>query len=141
MPYTKIYLHIVWSTKDRKPLITKELKPLLLNHIIENSKTKNIFIDSINCVDDHVHLLISLGIEQTLSKIMLLIKGESSYWVNKQKIIPNKFEWQDEYFAASVSYTSIANVRRYIAKQEEHHKKITFADEYKMFLESHGLER
>ncbi len=141
MPYTKIYLHIVWSTKDRKPLITKELKPLLLNHIIENSKTKIIFIDSINCVENHVNLLISLGIEQTLSKIMLLIKGESSYWVNKQKIIPNKFEWQDEYFAASVSYTSIANVRGYIAKQEEHHKKITFADEYKMFLEIHGLER
>ena len=140
MPYTKIYLHIVWSTKERKPLITKELKPLLLNHIIENSKTKNIFIDSINCVEDHVHLLISLGIEQTLSKTMMLIKGESSFWVNKQKIIPSKFEWQDEYFAASVSHTSIESVRRYIANQEEHHKKITFADEYKRFLQSHGFE-
>ena len=140
MPYTKIYLHIVWSTKDRKPLITKELKPLLLNHIIENTKTKNIFIDTLNCVNDHVHVLISLGIEQTVSKILMLIKGESSFWINKQKLIPHKFEWQDEYFAASVGYSSIENVRRYIANQEEHHKKITFADEYKMFLESNGLE-
>jgi REP element-mobilizing transposase RayT len=70
----------------------------------------------------------------------MLIKGESSFWINKQKLIPHKFEWQDEYFAASVGYSSIENVRRYIANQEEHHKKITFADEYKMFLESNGLE-
>lgn len=60
------------------PIITPELKPLLLSHIKENSKTKEIFIDTLNCVEDHIHLLISLGTEQTISKIAMLIKGESS---------------------------------------------------------------
>jgi REP element-mobilizing transposase RayT len=139
MPYTRIYLHAVWSTKNRKPLITKDLKSKLLNHISDNAKKKGIYIDCLNCVEDHIHVLLSLGIEQTLSKTMMLIKGESSFWINKQKIIKQKFEWQDEYFAASVSYTSIKRVRKYIANQEKHHQKITFSKEYKLFLDSHDL--
>ncbi len=83
MPYTKVMIHFIWATKNRIPLISKELKPILLSHIKENSKTKEIFIDTINCVDNHIHMLISLGTEQTLAKIAMLIKGESSFWVNK----------------------------------------------------------
>lgn len=60
---------------------------LLLLHIKENSKTKEIFLDTLNCIEDHIHLLISLGTEQTIAKIAMLIKGESSSWVNKQKLI------------------------------------------------------
>ncbi len=85
MPYTKVMIHFIWSTKNRVPIISKNLKPLLLSHIKENSVAKNIFIDALNCVEDHIHLLISLGTEQTISKLAMLIKGESSFWVNKQK--------------------------------------------------------
>ena len=140
MPYTKVLIHFIWSTKNRERLITKELKPLLLNHIKENSLKKGIHIDCLNCVEDHIHLLISLGTEQTISKLAMLIKGESSFWINKQNIIKQKFEWQDEYIALSVSNSAIDKVRKYIANQEEHHKKQTFTEEYKIFLTAHGLD-
>ncbi len=132
-------IHYIWSTKNRKPIITSELKSMLLLHIKENSKTKGIFIDTLNCVDDHIHLLISLGTEQTISKIAMLIKGESSFWANNQKLIKQKFEWQDEYIALSVSESAIDKVKQYILNQEEHHKKKTFTQEYDEFLKLYGF--
>ena len=140
MPYTKVLIHYIWSTKNRKHLIGKELKPLLLDHIKENSIKKEIFIDTLNCISDHIHLLVSLGTEQTIAKTAMLIKGESSFWVNKQQRLKTKFEWQDEYIALSVSYSAIDKVRAYILNQEEHHKKKTFAEEYEEFLIAHHFE-
>ena len=142
MPYAKVMIHFIWSTKNRMPIISKGfLKPVLLTHIKENSITKNIFIDTLNCVEDHIHLLISLGTEQTISKVAMLIKGESSFWVNKEKLIKNKFEWQDEYIALSVSESAIDKVRQYILNQEEHHTKKTFTEEYNDFLKAHGFNK
>ncbi|MDQ6756655.1 MAG: transposase [Bacteroidota bacterium] len=141
MPYTKVFIHFIWAAKNREHVISKELKPILLQHIKENSIKKQIFIDTINCVTDHIHLLISLGREQTIAKTAMLIKGESAFWVNKQKLIKSKFEWQDEYIALSVSYSAIDKVRTYILKQEEHHKKKTFTEEYQEFLHAHNFEK
>ncbi|MEI6595620.1 MAG: IS200/IS605 family transposase, partial [Bacteroidota bacterium] len=141
MPYTKVMIHLIWSTKNRVPLISKKLKPLLISHIKENSITKGIYIDSLNCVEDHIHILISLGTEQTIAKTAMLIKGESAFWVNKQKIISQKFEWQDEYIALSVSYLAVDKVRQYISIQEEHHLKKTFNQEYDEFLVAQGFSR
>lgn len=140
MPYTKVLLHYIWSTKNREHLISKELKPLLLQHIKENSIKKGIFIDTLNCISDHIHLLVSLGTEQTIAKTAMLIKGESSFWINKLPNLKTKFEWQDEYIALSVSYSAIDKVRAYILNQEEHHKKKTFDEEYKEFLTAHHFE-
>ena len=120
MPYTKVLIHLIWATKNREHLISKELKTLLLQHIKENSIIKDIFIDTLNCVSDHIHLLVSLSTEQTIAKTAMLIKGESSFWVNKQKLIKRKFEWQDEYIALSASYSAIDKVRAYISNQETH---------------------
>ena len=139
MPYTKVMIHFIWTTKNRKSLINSELKPLLLKHIKENSIKKGIFIDSLNCVENHIHLLISLGTEQTLAKIAMLIKGESSCWVNKQNILKQKFEWQDEYIALSVSESAIEKVRLYILSQEEHHKKKNFMNEYEEFIKQYKV--
>ena len=141
MPYTKVMIHFIWSTKNRDKIISQELKPLLLSHIKENSIAKGIFIDCLNCVEDHIHLLLSLGTEQTISKVAMLIKGESSFWANKQKIIKEKFEWQDEYIALSVSESGISKVQQYITNQEEHHRKKTFTEEYEEFLSAHGFSR
>jgi REP element-mobilizing transposase RayT len=116
------------------PIITKELKGVLLKHIKDNSIKKGIFIDSMNCVSDHIHLLISLGADQTIAKTINLLKGESSNWVNKQGLIKSKFEWQEEYIALSVSYSVADKVRGYILNQEEHHKKKTFTEEYNEFM-------
>jgi putative transposase len=139
MPFTKVMIHFIWSTKNRMPTITHQLKPLLLQHIIDNAKEKGIYIDCVNCVKDHIHLLVSLSTDQTIAKTVMLIKGESAYWVNKQNILTDKFEWQEEYMAFSVSKSGIDNVRLYIANQEEHHKSKTFKEEYDAFLNAHGL--
>ena len=120
-------------------MITPELKPQLLQHIKENSFKKEIFIDRLNCTDDHIHILISLGTEQTIAKTAMLIKGESAWWVNKQALTRTKFEWQDEYIAVSVDYLDVDLVRRYIENQEEHHKKKTFSGEYEEFLQENGF--
>ena len=92
MAYTKIIIHLVWSTKNRNSLINENIKIDLLSHIKENSFNKGIFIDTINCISDHIRILISLGTDQTISKVVQLIKGESSHWVNS---LNNKinFEW------------------------------------------------
>ena len=73
MPYTKVLIHFIWSTKNRQHLTSKDLKPLLLQHIKENSIKKGIFIDTLNYVSDHIHLLVSLGSEQTIAKSAMLI--------------------------------------------------------------------
>jgi len=122
-------------------LNTKELREKVWNHIRENAKSKGIFIDFINGYADHCHCLISLGIDQSIQKIIQLIKGESSYWINKNKLTKEKFEWQDEYFAVSVSESMLEKVREYIKKQEEHHRKKTFQEEYEEFILKYGFEK
>jgi len=140
MSYVKIMVHLLWSTKNRISLIDEKLKPQLIKHIKENSIKKGIFIDTINCIADHIHLLISLGSEQTISKITQLIKGESSNWVNNEQVLKQKFEWQDDYFAVSVSESMVEKVREYIRNQEEHHRKKTFTEEYEEFIKKYGFE-
>ena len=80
-----------------------------------------------NAHKDHVHALISLGKKQTIADIMQLIKGESSHWVNKMKVLPYQFTWQDDYYTTSVSYSHVNKVREYIKNQDEHHRKMTWA--------------
>lgn len=142
MPYIKVWIHFVWSTKHRVPFMkTREIRQTIFNHIRENAKEKGIYIDFINGYTDHVHCLVSLGIDQSMSKIMQLIKGESSFWVNKNGICEEKFEWQDEYFAISVSESIVDRVRNYIKRQEEHRQKKTYAQEYDELIEKYGFEK
>lgn len=135
MAYIKAYIHCVWSTKNRMPLLaTNELRQTVWQHIRDNAFEKGIFIDHISGYSDHCHCLISLGVDQTIGKVIQLIKGESSFWINKNQLIKPKFEWQDEYFAVSVSESIIDKTRAYIKKQEEHHLKKTFDQEYDEFI-------
>ena len=137
MPYSRVYIHFVWTTKNRFPFLdTFDLRRDLWNHIKDNANKKGIFIDSINGYQEHCHCLISLGIEQSMAKIMQLLKGESAYWMNKNQLCKGKFEWQDEYFAASVSESALDKVRTYIGNQEQHHRKETFKQEYDELIEA-----
>lgn len=140
MPYTTLYIHLVWATKDQQPRLDKKIRSELFPHIKENAKTKNIFIDTIGGHDEHIHTLISLDPTQSISNILNLIKGESSHWLNKSKLIKGKFEWQDDYFAVSVSPSVVEKVRDYILNQEIHHQKKTFGREFEEFIKSCGLE-
>jgi len=142
MPFIKVYIHTVWSTKNREAFLsTKEIRQKVWQHIRENAKKKGIFIDFVNGYSDHCHCLISLGVDQTIQKIMQLVKGESSFWINKQKLTQNKFEWQDEYFAVSVSESMIDRVRNYIKNQEAHHKTKSFKEEYDVFINKYRFEK
>ena len=141
MPYYNIWIHLIWSTKKRKKLINKNIKEKLYVHILENAKGKNIFIDHINGIEDHVHLLISLKPEQSISKVVQLIKGESSHLINKSNLIEMRFEWQEEYIALSVSESLLSKVRMYIQNQEKHHAKKSFKEEYDLFIKKYGFEK
>jgi putative transposase len=122
-------------------LATKELREKVWQHVRQNGKEKGIFIDFINGYSDHCHCLVSLAADQTIQKVMQLIKGESSFWINKQELIKQKFEWQDEYFAVSVSESQLDKVRNYIKNQEEHHSKKTFQEEYEQFINKYGFSK
>ncbi len=142
MPFVKVYIHFVWCTKNRIPYLESlDLRNKMWNHIKENAIKKEIFIDFVNGYNDHCHCLISLGTEQTISKIMQLIKGESAFWFNQQNFISKKLQWQDEYYAMSVSQSAIEKVRNYIKNQEEHHKKKTFQDEHAEIIEKYGFQK
>ncbi len=140
MPFVRIWVHLIWSTKNRDKLISKKLKPVLLNHIIQNAKAKNIYLDQINCVEDHCHLLISLNASQSISKVAFLIKGESAHSVNNNKLSEIHLEWQDEYIAISVSESLINKVRKYIQNQEEHHRQKSFVEEYDLFIKKYRFK-
>lgn len=141
MPFVKIYIHIVFSTLNRVSYLNStEFRVKVWKHIKENASSKGIFIDMVNGYSDHCHCLVSLGSNQTIEKIVQLIKGESSFWINKNQLTKEKFSWQDEYFAVSISESMIDSVRNYIKNQEQHHKKKSFAEEYKEFIEKYNFE-
>jgi len=142
MPFVKVYIHFVWSTKNRvESLETKEIRDKVWFHIKENAIKKGIFIDFVNGYSQHCHCLMSLGVDQTMSKIMQLIKGESSFWINKQGLTKDKFEWQDEYWGVSVSESMIEKVRNYIRNQETHHGTHSYDDEIDDLIEKHGFQK
>jgi putative transposase len=123
MSYVNVWIHAVWATKDREPLITNDLRFKLYDHILNNARDRNIWIDTINGGIDHIHCLISMNAEQSISWIMQMIKGESSYWINKNKLTNLPFEWQDKYYASSISKSQLNAIRKYIKNQDNHHNK------------------
>lgn len=142
MPFIKIYVHFVWSTKNRvEYLETKEIRDKVWFHIKENAKKKDIFVDFVNGYSQHCHCLVSLGVDQTISKIMQLIKGESSHWINKEGLTKEKFEWQDEYWGVSVSESMIETVRNYFKNQENHHGTHSYNAEINELIRRHGFQK
>ena len=142
MSFVKVYIHFVWSTKNREPFLeTKEIRDKVWFHIKDNAQKKGIFIDFVNGYSQHCHCLVSLGIDQTIQKTIQMIKGESSFWINKEGLTKSKFEWQDEYYAVSVSESMIEKVRNYIKNQELHHNTHSYVDEIDNLISKHGFHK
>lgn len=139
MSFVKVMIHAVWGTKSRYPYLTKEIRQNVISHIKENALKKQIYIDTINGHSDHLHCLFGLNADVSIAKTLQLIKGESAFWINQENLTIPKFEWADEYFAASVSESQLNKVRAYINNQEQHHKKITFASEYDNFITKYNF--
>lgn len=132
-------MHLVFSTKHRIPFLeTLEIREQMFNHIAENAKKKEIWLDRVGGYTDHVHCLISLGRNHSISQVGQLIKGESSNWINKVGLINTHFQWQDDYWAVGVSESHIDAVRKYIQNQEKHHRKKIFSEEIDLFMKKYG---
>jgi putative transposase len=131
----------VFATKDRLPLLLKEKQGIIHQHIIDNCRKKEIFLQAINGYTEHIHCLISLGKQQNIADVAQLIKGESSYWINTNHILPQKLTWQDDYFAVSVSESQVEKVVQYIKNQHIHHAKKSFSEEVEEFLQKYGFQK
>lgn len=137
MSYANIYIHLVWSTKNREPYLENiEIRKKVWEHIAYQAKKHNIHLYCINGYKEHCHCLIALKVDQTIAKVAQLLKGESSLWINKNKIIPYVFKWQTEYFAVSISKSNFFKIKNYIDNQEKHHLTKTYEEEYNNYIKS-----
>lgn len=127
--YTALWYHLVWSTKHRAFLIDKEWKWNLFTYLKVYCKEKEYYLDYINSMPDHVHLLISPKPKFALSDIVRNIKVTSYYWLKDENLCKEDFGWQDGYAAFTVSPTQVHKVRNYIKNQEEHHQNYDFEQE------------
>lgn len=137
--FTKIWIHAVFSTKDRSQLITSKFESKLHDHIktaiLEQFKME---VKAINGMAEHIHIVFRLNPNFSIMDIMKYIKGESSHWVNSNNFTGFKFAWQTGYSAFSVSESMLEAVVKYVDNQKEHHKKVSFAEEYEQFMRKYG---
>lgn len=137
--YSQLNYHIVFATKHRHPSIKSELKDRLYEYMGGTLRAKKGQLIEIGGVADHVHLLARLSPTSAVSDVIRDIKANSSKWINELDEIKRPFHWQIGYSVFSVSYSHIDTVREYIQNQEEHHKTMTFQEEYEAFLTRHGI--
>ena len=133
----RILVHVVFSTKDRSPLLREPIRPRLfayLGGIVRSLGGEPLIV---NGVADHVHMLLTLPSTVTLAEAMRKIKAKSSHWMRQG---PRDFAWQTGYAAFSVSQSNVAGVRKYIANQAAHHKRVAFKDEFLSLLKRNELE-
>jgi len=137
--YSRVWLHVVWATLERRPLLDKPAAAKVSEYLHDHAKQRGIYM-KINYVNpDHVHALIDLPTNLTIEDMMQLFKGSSSHWINEQNLVPGKFGWGRGYGVFSVSESAVSEVCAYIANQEEHHRRRGFVEELKRFVERYGL--
>lgn len=135
-----ILLHVIFSTKYRKPYLSDEWRADLLAYIGGIVKDHKSTLLKAGGIEDHVNLLLRVHPEFAISKTVQLLKANSSKWINEQRKLAGRFEWQRGYGAFSVSPSMAETVKNYIVKQREHYTKQTFADEYIGLLNKHGID-
>lgn len=138
--FTSLLTHLIFSTKDRSPFLDHDLGAechAYLGGIVENTGGRRIVIGG---AADHVHILLDLPATQSLSDCVRTLKSNSSKWIHEKGPRHSKFGWQQGYAAFSVSKSALDHVIRYIERQEEHHRKVTYQEEVRRFLAEHGME-
>jgi REP element-mobilizing transposase RayT len=138
--YTQIHIHAVFSVQNRLCIIQDHWKDELYKYItgiIKNNGHKTIVI---NGVSDHIHILFGLRPAQSISDLLQDIKGSSSKWINEKKLVKGRFSWQEGYGAFSYKKSDLPSVINYINNQENHHKKMTFREEYIKLLQEFEIE-
>ncbi len=138
---SKNWLHLVFSTTNWNPLISKDLEPRLYEIIRKEISGLGCYLDRINGMPDHLHILFLLHPSRALADVVKQLKGASAYQVNQNDWIQKKFVWQKGYGAFSVSESQLFKVRKYIDNQKEHHRKLNFKKEYEQFIKLHNLDK
>lgn len=136
--YVSNHIHVVFSTKGRMKVISEALQPKLWAYLAGIAKNHGIHAVKVGGVEDHVHALINLGPVLGVAKAVQTLKANSSRWMNEQ--VGARFAWQEGYFACSVSRSQVAVILQYIARQKEHHKKMSSANEFLSMLRKHGFD-
>ena len=124
--YHALFNHFVWSTKNREPLINRDLRERLYPYM-------GGILRNIGGIEDHVHMLVKMHPSRAPAEVARIVKTNSSGWAHDELKIGH-FDWQDSYSAFSVSKSGVDEVLRYLANQEEHHKRVTYLDELKAFF-------
>jgi putative transposase len=140
MSYVSSYFHCVFSTKERRRLITSDLRERLWPFLGGMARQNQMKALEVGGVEDHVHMLLSLPATLSISKALQLIKGGSSNWVHKAFPEHRLFAWQEKYGAFSVSVSQLDKIREYIRGQAEHHRTTTFQEEFSALLKKHRIE-
>ncbi|AFK02093.1 transposase IS200-family protein [Emticicia oligotrophica DSM 17448] len=138
--FSQIYIQYVFAVKGRENLLQKPWRDEVFKYIAGIIKEKNQKAIIVNGVADHVHVFVGLKPSMNISDLVRDIKNNSSKFINEQKFVKGKFSWQEGYGAFSYTHSQIENVYQYILKQEEHHKKKTFKEEYLDFLQKFDIE-
>ncbi|HYD90593.1 MAG TPA: IS200/IS605 family transposase [Flavobacterium sp.] len=138
--YTQIHLQFVFAVKYRQALIDPSWKERLHQYITGIIRNDNHKMLAINSMPDHIHILVGFRPEHSISQLMNKVKSDSSQWINKEKLIRGHFQWQSGYGAFSYSKAHVERVINYILRQEEHHRKKSFLEEYIKLLEEYGIE-
>lgn len=137
--FVSIYVHIIFSTKNREPWLTAEYLPRVLEYIGGTVRVDRTVLLAAGGMPDHIHLLVSFGKQTDAADLVRLIKANSSKWIHETFPGLQSFAWQAGYAAFSVSQSNRDAVKKYIENQEEHHRTRTFQDEYRQFLTAHGI--
>ena len=132
--YYTIWIHAVWSTKDRLPLISADLEQILYPAIENEFLESGCSVSIINGMPDYVHCLFKLNPNLSLAATIKQVKGASSHFINESKLIPDHFCWQSGYAAFSVSRSGLLKVYRYIKYQKRRHGQLSYLDEYRQFI-------
>jgi len=138
--FNKIWIHAIWSTKERLPLIHQTVEGKIHQFINEQLREQGCPVRIINGMPDHIHCLFLLSPQKSIAEVIKQIKGSSSHFINQQNLISEKFAWQTGYAAYSVSESAVDKVFQYIKNQKQHHNKKTFQQEYEDFLKLYGFD-
>ena len=138
--YTNLLYHIVFSTKDRRPLITAEYELRLYDYIGGTIRDLGGISLALNGTEDHLHLLAKLRPDRSLSDVLRKLKANASGWMHRVFPRLEDFTWQRGYGAFTVSQSNVEEVRRYIARQKVHHRRVSFRDEFIQFLKVNRIE-
>ena len=135
-----LLVHVVFSTKDRAPILDAALRPNLYPYLATIVRNNDCECFRVGGIEDHVHLAIRLNRAANVADLVAEIKASSSKWLKGQSPKLTKFAWQRGYGAFSVGPSDLNALIRYIDTQESHHKKHTFQDELRAFLKEYGIE-